>query len=143
MASEFLAGPDRGRHAVVAVIREESRFLVIRRSELVRAPGLLCFPGGGIEAGESIATAMHRELMEELSLNVEIETHLWTSTTRWGTKLEWIACKRCVGSEPIAAPMEVAEILWLSHQELQNREDLLGSIPDFLTALEKGMFRIE
>jgi len=142
MASEFSTGPDHGRHAVVAVIREESRFLVIRRSELVRAPGLLCFPGGGIEAGESIETAMHRELMEELSLNVEIESHLWTSTTRWGTKLEWVACKRCVGSEPIAAPMEVADILWLSHEELQNRADLLGSLPDFLTALEQGVFRI-
>ena len=134
--------PDQGRHAVVAVILEESRFLVIRRSEFVRAPGLLCFPGGGIEAGEDIATAMHRELMEELTLNVEIGTHLWTSTTRWGTKLEWLACTRCAGPEPIGAPMEVAEILWLTKKELQNRADLLDSIPDFFVALERGVFRI-
>ncbi|MEQ1829489.1 MAG: NUDIX domain-containing protein, partial [Pirellula sp.] len=88
----ILAGntPDKGRHAVVAVIVEQSRFLVIRRSEHVRAPGLLCFPGGGIEHGEDFYEAIHRELDEELSLRVEINRHLWTSTTRWGTTLEWI-----------------------------------------------------
>ena len=41
---------DFGRHAVVAIIVEQSKYLVIRRSAFVRAPGLLCFPGGGIEA---------------------------------------------------------------------------------------------
>lgn len=135
-------GPDQGRHAVVAVILEESRFLVIRRSQFVRAPGLLCFPGGGIEDGEDFAEAMKRELMEELSLEVEIGSHLWSSTTRWGTKLEWLNCHRCVGSEPRAEPAEVAEVLWMTETELRERTDLLGSIPDFLIALREGIISI-
>jgi 8-oxo-dGTP diphosphatase len=143
-ASNILAQscPDKGRHAVVAVIVEESKFLVIRRSALVRAPNLLCFPGGGIEPGEDMHAALHREMKEELSLCVEDQSHLWSSTTRWGTQLEWIRCIRCVGSEPVASPDEVSEVLWMSAIELRQRPDLLGSLPDFFSALERGEFQI-
>jgi 8-oxo-dGTP pyrophosphatase MutT (NUDIX family) len=33
----------------IAVIRRGEQFLVIRRSQTVAAPGMYCFPGGGIE----------------------------------------------------------------------------------------------
>jgi len=131
--------PDRGRHAVVAIIIEQERFLVIRRSEHVRAPGLICFPGGGIELGEDFTTAIQRELMEELFLEVHVGEHVWTSDTRWGIKLEWLVCSRREGSEPIAAPAEVASIHWMTSSELRKRTDLLGSVPDFLDAIDKGI----
>jgi len=134
--------PDHGRHAVVAVIIEQSRFLVIRRSEFVRAPGLLCFPGGGIEADEDFETAICRELSEELSLQIVISQHIWTSTTRWGTKLEWLICKRYPQSVPVPAPEEVAEVHWLYEADLRVRTDLLGSIPDFFAAKDAGEFQL-
>lgn len=129
---------DQGRHGVVAVIQEESRFLIIRRSQFVRAPNLLCLPGGGIEPGESFEQAMHRELQEELSLSVTIHRHLWTSMTRWGTRLEWMHCSRHPQSTPCPNPDEVAEVLWLRAEEIRHRSDLLGSLPDFLDALSNG-----
>lgn len=129
---------DQGRHGVVAVIQEESRFLIIRRSQFVKAPNLLCLPGGGIELGETFEEAMHRELQEELNLSVTIHRHIWTSTTRWGTKLEWMYCSRHPLSIPHPNPDEVAEVLWLRAEELRHRTDLLGSLPDFLDALSKG-----
>ena len=132
--------PDCGRHAVVAVIIEQSRFLVIRRSEFVRAPGLLCFPGGGIESDEDFASAICRELSEELGLQIVVSQHIWTSKTRWGTKLEWLICKRYPHSIPIPAPEEVAEVHWLYEAELRERTDLLGSIPDFFAAKDAGKF---
>ncbi|MFM7518104.1 MAG: NUDIX hydrolase, partial [Pirellula sp.] len=91
------ASRDQGRHAVVGILYEDRHFLVIRRSQFVRAPGLICFPGGGIEPGEDLHTAVKRELMEELSLAVRVCGHLWTSHTRWGTKLEWLVCQRVAG----------------------------------------------
>jgi 8-oxo-dGTP diphosphatase len=102
---------DNGRHGVVAVIVEQGRFLVIRRSPWVRAPNLICLPGGGIEHGESFEAAMLRELDEELALRVDVISHLWTSVTRWGTKLEWLICRRHPGSEPQPNPQEVSEVL--------------------------------
>jgi len=135
--------PDRGRHAVVAIIVEESRFLVIRRSELVRAPGLLCFPGGGIEAGEDFEAAVKREAFEELSLNVEVTKHLWSSTTHWGTKLEWLVCKRRHTQEPCPNPEEVSEVHWMEEFELRSRSDLLGSLPDFFAAKDRSDFVLE
>lgn len=134
---------DRGRHGVVAVIVEEGRFLVIRRSQFVRAPGLLCFPGGGIEEGEDFTTAMERELMEELQLRVEVKRHLWSSVTRWGTQLEWMLCLREEGAEPVANPEEVSDVYWMTPDEIVDRDDLLGSIPDFFEALSRGTFNCE
>ena len=96
--------PDRGRHAIVAIIVEQSKYLVIRRSEFVRAPGLLCFPGGGIEANEDFETAIRRELIEELQLQVVTARHIWRSVTRWGTKLEWLVCQRNLDTVPIPTP---------------------------------------
>jgi 8-oxo-dGTP pyrophosphatase MutT (NUDIX family) len=134
---------ESGRHGVVAVIREADRFLVIRRSEFVKAPNLLCFPGGGIEPGEDFETALHRELMEELSMTVTFREHLWTSVTRWGTKLEWMACDRIPGSTPVPSPAEVAEVMWMHEAELLGRDDLLGSIPDFFAAVQTGVVRLQ
>lgn len=133
---------DQGRHAVVAVILESSRYLVIRRSQLVKAPGLLCFPGGGIEGDEDFEAAIRREMMEELGLPIEVVKHLWTSTTRWGTRLEWLACRREANCIPIPAPAEVAEVLWLGESDLRNRPDLLGSIPDFFLAKDAGRIQL-
>jgi 8-oxo-dGTP pyrophosphatase MutT (NUDIX family) len=134
---------DAGRHAVVAVIVENSRFLVIRRSHLVRAPGLICFPGGGIEPGEDLETAVRRELLEELGIDVMVNKHLWTSETRWGTRLEWLLCARGFGQEPVPNPEEVAAVLWHTEEELSQRGDLLGSMPDFLEHYRVGTFSLD
>jgi 8-oxo-dGTP pyrophosphatase MutT (NUDIX family) len=134
--------PDRGRHGVVAVIQEDSRYLVIRRSQFVRAPNLLCLPGGGIELGESFEQAIHRELHEELELSVTVERHIWTSTTNWGTRLEWMLCSRHPESNPRPNPDEVAEVLWLQAEEMRHRSDLLGSLPEFLDAVGRGEIQL-
>ena len=142
MSTQSESTPDRGRHAVVAVIIEQSRFLVIRRSEFVRAPGLLCFPGGGIEADENFESAICRELSEELGLQIMVTKHIWTSVTRWGTKLEWLICKRDPQCDPVPAPDEVAEVNWLFEADLRGRTDLLGSLPDFFAAKDAGEFQL-
>lgn len=130
------------RHGVVGVIYEEDRFLVIRRSMKVRAPGLLCFPGGHIEAGEDFEQAIQREMMEELALPVRVRQHLWSSVTRWGTRLEWMHLDRIDTSEPAPNPDEVSEVHWMAESELLGGLDVLGSVPDFFEALHQQVFAL-
>lgn len=133
---------DQGRHAVVAVIIENAKYLIIRRSQFVKAPGLLCFPGGGIERDEDFEAAIRREMMEELALPIDVVRHVWSSSTRWGTKLEWLVCKREENSSPVPSPEEVAEVMWLEESDLRMRRDLLGSLPDFFSAKDAREFQL-
>lgn len=126
------------RHGAVAVIVEEERFLVIRRSRFVRAPNLLCFAGGTIEHGETPMAAIVRELEEELGLASEAREQLWQSRTTWGTLLDWVLVDRHPQSDPVANPSEVAEWMWLAPHELLRHPDLLPSVPAFFTAWANG-----
>lgn len=132
----------RPGHGAVAIIAEQAKFLVIRRSRFVRAPNLLCFAGGSIESGESPEQAIERELQEELALIGTAKSHIWQSRTSWGTKLEWVLVDRHPESDPIANPEEVAEWMWLGGEELLRHPDLLPSVPDFFRAWSLGQFEL-
>ena len=57
---------------VAAVVSRDGLIMVTRRGPSVRMAGLWEFPGGKVEAGEDDRTALARELMEELSIVVEV-----------------------------------------------------------------------
>jgi ADP-ribose pyrophosphatase YjhB (NUDIX family) len=63
--------PARPILTVSAAVFRQGRVLVIRRA---RAPllGHFSLPGGGVEAGETLAVALARELMEEVGVEAEI-----------------------------------------------------------------------
>ncbi len=54
---------------VGAVFHKADKILLFRRLEGLR---LFEFPGGKIEAGETHAQALHREIQEELAVEIEI-----------------------------------------------------------------------
>ncbi|MCA9127866.1 MAG: NUDIX domain-containing protein [Planctomycetales bacterium] len=129
-------------HGAVAILCEDERFLVIRRSAHVRAPNLLCFAGGTIEHGETPEIAIVRELHEELSLTAVAIRHVWKSRTAWGTLLEWVLVERSADSAPVANELEVAEWMWLTPEELLAKPDLLPSVPSFFVAWAKNEFTL-
>lgn len=129
--SEALS-PPRQREGVVAVIRQADTFLVIRRSRHVVAPGKLCFPGGGIEAGESQEEALRRELREELGIAITPQAKLWESVTRSQTRIHWWAAVIQVGGLLQPNPQEVAAVYWMTKDQLLKNEDLLEGNRDFL-----------
>lgn len=57
---------------VAAVVEDDGRFLVTRRPQGVHLAGLWEFPGGKIDAGETHAAALAREMREELDTEIEI-----------------------------------------------------------------------
>src|SRR6478735_8048179 len=114
---EQLLSQSRRRGAVAVVVRDH-RFLVIRRSEHVIAPGAFCFPGGGIETGETEEQALVREFREELGATLTPVSRLWQSTTRWQTELAWwlgIVDEAC---QFVPNPLEVSSVHWLSSDEM-------------------------
>src|ERR1700736_3315971 len=63
--------PSRPQLAVSGAIFRDGKVLLVRRA---RAPGkgFYSFPGGRVEFGESLHTALHREVDEETGLRIEI-----------------------------------------------------------------------
>ncbi len=131
-------GPPVVRRGAVAIIVREARCLMIRRAEGIAAPGAYCFPGGGIEDGETEAQAVRRELLEELNVEVEPLRRVWESITPWGVHLAWWTARMAETAEPIASPAEVAEVLWRDWTEMRSLPGLLASNLAFLDALERG-----
>ena len=66
-----LVQPTRPQLAVSAAIFRDGNVLLVRRA---RSPGksFYSFPGGRVEFGESLHTALHREVDEETGLGIEI-----------------------------------------------------------------------
>ena len=71
---------------VAAVVRRYGRLLVCQRPGHKRHGGLWEFPGGKIEAGESVLEAMRRELAEELGATVTSVEELEFSFADPGTE---------------------------------------------------------
>lgn len=57
-------------HVAVGVIRRDGRVLIARRPDHVHQGGLLEFPGGKVEADETVQHALVREILEETGLDV-------------------------------------------------------------------------
>ena len=126
------------RRGAVAVVVREARFLVIKRSTQVVAPGAFCFPGGGIEADESEERALVREFQEELGATIRPVRRVWTSITRWQVQLAWWLGALDQSAELLPNPAEVESVHWLTREEMLDRPNMLESNRDFLRALAAG-----
>jgi 8-oxo-dGTP pyrophosphatase MutT (NUDIX family) len=129
--------PLRPRRGVVAVVTRGAELLVIRRSQLVAAPGAFCFPGGGIEAGEDERQAVVRELREELAAEVRPYRRMWECTTAWQVHLAWWRCE-LLHEAIVPCEAEVASVHWLTPGDLACLPGLLESNQRFLQALAEG-----
>jgi 8-oxo-dGTP diphosphatase len=71
MSDQPPEAPARPQIAVSAAIFRNDKILLVRRA---RSPGkgFYSLPGGRVEFGESLMTALHREVDEETALTIEI-----------------------------------------------------------------------
>lgn len=134
---------DPRHHGVVAVVIRDDRFLVIRRSDKVIAPGMICFPGGGIERGESEEETLVREIREELGVTISPVRRVWRSVTPWKVELAWWLGRIENGQSLTPNPAEVASAYWVSIDEMRGMPNLLESMHQFLDALESGVIELD
>ena len=57
---------------VAALVERDGRYLITQRREAAVLPLLWDFPGGRVEAGETDAAALAREVQERLGVRVEV-----------------------------------------------------------------------
>ena len=123
-------------HAVIVACQRNGRWLLIRRSQHVSAPGKVGFPGGALEQGEQEADAVIREMHEELSVEVRPIARVWRFDfpTSPMTLFGWQAELLSDTVEPNY--QEVAEVMWLTVEEAQMRRDGTDQLPAFITRLK-------
>jgi 8-oxo-dGTP diphosphatase len=128
--------PDGHLHGViVACQRADGRWLLIRRSATVPAPLGVCFPGGGMDEGETQAEAVVREMREELGAEVVPVCCAWQyhaparRLTLWG----WLAELR--SDHLIPSPDEVHEILWMTAEEILTHPEVLPRTNIFIASV--------
>jgi 8-oxo-dGTP diphosphatase len=73
-------------HVAVGVIVSNGEFFLTKRLEHTHQGGKWEFPGGKIEANETVAQALHRELQEEIAIDVLSCTPLMQINHDYGDK---------------------------------------------------------
>jgi len=120
---------------VVACQQTDGRWLLIRRSATVRVPLRVCFPGGWIDAGESQAEAVVREMHEELNAEVVPVRCVWRHVFGEPPRVLWGWLAELKSRTVTPNPAEVHEILWLTVDEAVQHPDVLPYTDAFLAAL--------
>jgi mutator protein MutT len=107
----------------VAVIWNQSRQILIDKRKVGGAMGGLWeFPGGKIEAGETVADCIIREIKEELAIDITVGEHLISIYHTYPTFHITLIVHNCHYIDGTPQPIESDEIRWVEVGELNQYE---------------------
>jgi ADP-ribose pyrophosphatase YjhB (NUDIX family) len=132
--------PSHPQLAVSAAIFRDGKLLLVRRA---RSPGkgLYSLPGGRVEFGESLHTALHREVDEETGLRIEIiglagwREVLPATTSGGGHYLILSFASRWIGQEPVLND-EHDDFKWLAPDDLSGLK-ITGGLEEVIQAARR------
>ncbi|NLC69825.1 MAG: (deoxy)nucleoside triphosphate pyrophosphohydrolase [Desulfuromonadaceae bacterium] len=112
-----------------AILRKDGRILITRRPEGKPHGGFWEFPGGKLEEHESPEECLQREIVEELSLEIDIRGIFEVVHHRydWGPVL--ILAYDCLPRGTAIRNLGVAEHRWVSLEELPGYPLLPADVP--------------
>jgi ADP-ribose pyrophosphatase YjhB (NUDIX family) len=121
--------PSHPQLAVSAAIFRDDKILLVRRA---RAPakGFYSLPGGRVEFGESLQTALHREVEQETALKIEIVglagwREILPATGDGGHYLIMSFAARWASGEPVLND-ELDDFRWLEPEALGDLRTTAG-----------------
>ena len=106
-------------HVAVGVILDQNRnILLTRRAADSHQGGLWEFPGGKVEAGESLELALGRELREELGITIGRTSALLEITHDYGDKAVLLDVHMVWDFTGEAQGLEGQPLVWVAAEEL-------------------------
>ena len=106
-------------HVAVGVVLDDSdRVLIARRAVQSHQGGLWEFPGGKVEAGESVLQALARELEEELGIRVASSSPLLEVRHDYGDKAVLLDVHLVRDFSGTARGLEGQPLNWVAASEL-------------------------
>jgi 8-oxo-dGTP diphosphatase len=107
----------------VAVIWNESaQILIDKRKMSGSMGGLWEFPGGKIEAGETVAECIVREIREELGIEIAVGGHMISIDHTYPDFSLTAIVHNCQHLSGIPQPIECDEVKWVNVSDLDNYE---------------------
>lgn len=116
---------------VAAIIENENdEILCALRSPEMSIPNMWEFPGGKVEMGEDLFTALKREIDEELQCKVETETSIFNDNTHeYETFIINLLSIKCRIIEGTPTANEHSKLLWLKRENLSSLKWAPADIP--------------
>ena len=110
-------------HVVIAILQnDKQQVLVSRRKTDTHLGGLLEFPGGKVEQNETPVFALHRELKEELNIDVVLYTPLIQIPYSYSDRKILLDAYRIDKYSGDVIGHEGQEIYWKNTEELNHNE---------------------
>jgi 8-oxo-dGTP diphosphatase len=133
--------------AVAIFLKSDGSFLLSSRPEGKPYPGYWEFPGGKIEAGESVRDALVRELIEELNVSITHTTPWFTFMMHYTHATVRLHCWRVTAWHGDMRGMEGQNFAWqhaedLSKSALSVAPTLPGCVPIFNALMLPGIYTI-
>jgi 8-oxo-dGTP diphosphatase len=116
-------------HVVGAVIIRDGLVLCAQRGATGALPGLWEFPGGKVEAGESPASALTREITEELGCTVIVGEEVTTTKHEYDFGIVSLTTHYCELTAGGPQASEHAALAWRRPEELDSLEWAPADIP--------------
>ncbi len=114
---------------VAGVLIVDGRVLAARRALGAAQGGLWELPGGKVEAGESDADALARELAEELGVTVAVHEALASNLHAYPRRAVLLIALRCSLLRGRPEPREHAALRWLDAASLFDVEWAPADVP--------------
>ena len=127
--------------AIVAVITNGDKVLLIERAPTVRGGGYWAPVSGEVEPGESQEAAVAREAMEEVGLTVRPVRKVWENMSSRGTFILhwWLA--EYVAGELVLEKKEVSDARWLTPDEIRKMDSTFEGDREFFQKVLPSLLR--
>ena len=112
-----------------AILQQDDRVLIARRSPDDPLAGKWEFPGGKVEPGESLAACLQRELLEEFGIRVTVSDFFMASTYRYDHGAIDLRAYFVSWQPQPLVPTVHDEIKWVSPEDLLEHDLLPADVP--------------